>query len=877
VQSQVNKFPYKTIQMSKNVFPIPINITESDGVRRENRPVRLGIPFPCNCIHNTKSLTLLDENQNKVPFQAEITAHWHGDSIRWLLIDFFVTCNANNTIEYSLIQNKKQTDKNLSPLVFAEQDDEIIIQTGVAKLHINKKTFQPFSRIITNNSNQEIESSSCILETPDNIKLKAIIDEVTLPVKTNTLRTTINIKGFFSPKNNDHILRFKSSLTFFANSSLCEIDFTLHNPNAAKHPGGFWDLGDTGSTYFKSLILNLKLSHQPEIQWKSHGDKDFQPIKHKEFRLYQNSSGGENWNHHIHIDKDKQSTVSVKGYQLKTEKEIIDSGKRASPILQFKNKNSCLNAHIKQFWQNFPKAISANEKQIKLEVFPETTKSDYELQGGEQKTHSVILDFNIEIDHLEQMVTPLIVSLPLSHYSNSSAMPWLTQLNKTTALDEIIHQGIEGDSNFFIKREKADEYGWRNFGELWADHETLEHGNDDSLVSHYNNQYDPIYGLARQYIITGDNRWFELFDDLARHVIDIDIYHTEKDRFEYNNGLFWHTDHYLDGAKCTHRTYSNTHMDIDHVEQSGGGPGAEHCYTTGLKYYYYLTGNKQAYETVINLTKWIKNNLEGDGTALNFIFNFITKDTKIILSLLKRKKIFTYRYPLTRGTGNYINTLLDSFELTSDKQYLEKAEKILINTFHFSDDIEQRNLIEIEKNWSYTIFLQSVSRYIVTKTNLNEQDKIFITILKSFTHYVDWIKANEKPYLYNSDKLVYPNSTWVAQDIRKCFLLNFYDSINPTSKGLDKATELLDYICMHFKGKDILKSSRVLSILMQNPADKIPIQLSVSKLDSSNIVVEQIYKHTLPNFLLRKFKELILCIRYIKFQDEYRWLKKRLS
>ena len=82
---------------------------------------------------------------------------------------------------------------------------------------------------------------------------------------------------------------------------------------------------------------------------------------------------------------------------------------------------------------------------------------------------------------------------------------------------------------------------------------------------------------------------------------------------------------------------------------------------------------------------------------------------------------------------------------------------------------------------------------------------------------------------------------------------------------------------MHFKGKDILKSSRVLSILMQNPADKIPIQLSVSKLDSSNIVVEQIYKHTLPNFLLRKFKELILCIRYIKFQDEYRWLKKRLS
>ena len=76
------------------------------------------------------------------------------------------------------------------------------------------------------------------------------------------------------------------------------------------------------------------------------------------------------------------------------------------------------------------------------------------------------------------------------------------------------------------------------------------------IATEYNNQYDPIYGFLRQFASTGNSQWFELADDLAHHVLDIDIYHSKYDKAEYNGGLFWHTDHYLDAETSSHRSYS---------------------------------------------------------------------------------------------------------------------------------------------------------------------------------------------------------------------------------------------------------------------------------------------------------------------------------
>src|SRR5262249_15814724 len=152
-------------------------------------------------------------------------------------------------------------------------------------------------------------------------------------------------------------------------------------------------------------------------------------------------------------------------------------------------------------------------------------------------------------------------------------------------MEAFLSGAVEGPNTLAARREVIDEYGWRHYGDLYADHEGAYYAGTPPVISHYNNQYDVIYGTILQYLRSGDARGVDLFDPLARHVIDVDVYHTDRDRPAYNGGLFWHTDHYRDAATCTHRAYSRANQQPG--RPYGGGPCNEHNYTTGLLHYYY--------------------------------------------------------------------------------------------------------------------------------------------------------------------------------------------------------------------------------------------------------------------------------------------------
>src|SRR5439155_1016122 len=130
----------------------------------------------------------------------------------------------------------------------------------------------------------------------------------------------------------------------------------------------------------------------------------------------------------------------------------------------------------------------------------------------------------------------------------------------------LVNAAVEGADSFVCKRETIDEFGWRNFGDIYADHENAFSGESQPIVSHYNNQYDAIGGFAAQFMRTGDGRWWRLMTELATHVSDIDIYHTDRDKAAYNHGLFWHTYHYVGAGACSHRSYPR------HPKVGGGGP-----------------------------------------------------------------------------------------------------------------------------------------------------------------------------------------------------------------------------------------------------------------------------------------------------------------
>ena len=478
-----------------------------------------------------------------------------------------------------------------------------------------------------------------------------------LAVETNgPLRVTIRAQGEFKAPSRPRWGRFVARLSFYAGSAFVQMQITLHNPQAARHPGGLWDLGDEGSVYFKELSLHIPLQAQvaSQVAWTANAFHCLNDSLVGDIEIYQDSSGGENWQSTNHVNRFGRVMHAFRGYRLSVGDSLLEQGLRATPVVAVRGEKGAIAATVDKFWQNFPKALEVHGNELSVGLFPRQYNDVYELQGGEQKTHTIYLQFFAPGEDLAEpgwVHDRLIPRATAEWYADSKAVCYLSPLNHDTNVEcrELIDSAISGRQSFFARREIIDEYGWRHFGDLYADHEAVGHTGPQPLVAHYNNQYDVIYGAIVQYLRGGDRRWFELMADLARHVIDIDIYHTRKDRSEYNGGLFWHTDHYLDAGTATHRTYSKASLNVRDASSYGGGPSNEQNYTSGLLHYYYLTGDETAREAVLSLGDWVIAMDEGSRQPFGSIDR---RPTGLASSTASPR----YHGP-GRGAGNSINAL----------------------------------------------------------------------------------------------------------------------------------------------------------------------------------------------------------------------------
>ena len=226
-----------------------------------------------------------------------------------------------------------------------------------------------------------------------------------------------------------------------------------------------------------------------------------------------------------------------------------------------------------------------------------------------------------------------------------------------------VSSAIAGDASFERKRELIDEYGWRNFGDIYADHENAFSGQPTPIISHYNNQYDAINGFAIQFMRSGDARWWRQMRELTAHVADIDIYHTDRDKAAYNHGLFWHTSHYVPAGTCSHRSYPRQ------PGVSGGGPANEHAYAAGLRLHWLLTGDPVSRAAAIELANWVLDMDDGRKT----IFRWLTRSDTGLASATQSPDF----HGPGRGAGHAILVLLDGHRLTGLRRFLSKAEQLI--------------------------------------------------------------------------------------------------------------------------------------------------------------------------------------------------------
>ncbi len=715
---------------------------------RRGEPVTLGVPLPRGLATHPGDLGLV-AGAVAIPIQVRTLDRWSDGSIRWALVSFAADAGPARA-EYALTVGAPPRDAAADGIQVEAQHDVTRLTTGPTTFEFVPGSPGPVTSV--RDASGRVIARTTFRIAADGEPVGARIGAVTL-VDRGPVRAEVLVEAVF-PADRGGPLTVIARVELFAGLPHARVDLTIRNPRRAQHPRGEWSLGDAGSMALRSALLTVE-PHET-IRRVSCAPAVGALVERVQlpFALHQESSGGERWNGPIHRNRDGRVPLRYPGYRMTSGGEER-AGRRASPIVIIETAHDHLALAVPDFWENFPRAVRVADAAIEVGLFPDRADEPHELQGGEQKTHRVVLAFGqdpVSDPPLAWIHDPTLLAPSPAWCCATGAVPYVAPAaSRAGAIYETLAaEALDPQRGLRAKREPADEYGWRNFGDLPADHESAFQPPDRPFVSHYNNQYDAVAAFAVHYLRTADPRWWRLMSDLARHVRDIDIYHTSEDKSAYNGGLFWHTAHYVDAGLSTHRTYP---------PGSGvsGGPSAEHNYNAGLMLHYFLTGESASRDAAIGLGDWVIRMDDGRRTP----WRWLARGPTGLASLTRDT------YGPGRGAGHSILACLTAARLTGDAIYRAKAEELILRTIHPRDDVGARQLLDAERRWSYTAFLQALGVYLDDKAERGELDRAYAFARESLLHYARWMADHERPYLDRAETLEYPTETWVAQDLRK--------------------------------------------------------------------------------------------------------------
>lgn len=725
---------------SRELSEIPFEVISDATSRLRAVPMTTGLCVPKGAVFDAGEWVVEGLGGAHFPAQTEVLNRWNDGSVRWMLVHFVAGRVLPGRTSCTLAKYKQRPTSVTTSVRWIEGALVARVQDGSAA-QPTESSFQMKPEFLDAEGRPlQLEVTAVTEESSGSVRCVSVIDAVVSRMPFVELQIRLEA--------------WPSSGHFRATTR-------LRNTRRAQHKGGLWDLGDAGSLRFRGLHLSISGGdiQQASLYWKAEANLPVREMSNPDgIRIVQVGSGSAEWATSNHTDADGQSTVATRGYHVHSDAGVF-RGYRSEPVVALSNNESSLSVTVPEFWQQFPGSLSATPAGIDVGLFPSQTGTTFELQGGEQKTQSIWISTRPAADDLTHLAwsdhPPRIVQ-SAKWIRECRVISWLPESIAGTQIEDYLTAATSDDRSFTARRETIDEYGWRNFGDMPADHEQTHYAGDNTIVSHYNNQFDVIFGGILNLVLSGDTKWFELFDPLARHVMDIDVYHTTEDRPAFNGGLFWHTDHYLDAKTATHRAYSARNATDDSY---GGGLSCEHNYTTGLLYYHFLTGSAEARSTVLSLAEWVINMDDGSSEIWGLLDSGNTG--------FASSTVFEDFHGPGRGAGNSINALVDGWTLTGDDRYILKATQLIRRAVHPQQDCDELGLLDAEKFWSYTVCMTAIGRYLATKLEAGQQDEDYEYARQTLESYGRWMATNERPTLSERDKLLYVTEAWAVQDFRK--------------------------------------------------------------------------------------------------------------
>jgi len=730
---------------------VPLRIHNPLEAARTDEPVTSGVPLPRDLdLTDPGHLRLVDSAGSPVPAQFTVLARWGASAdddaapIRWVLADFQATVGPQEAAHYFL-QEGGPDPAPAHALVITDGADALTIDTGVAQWSISK-------------ADGDLDGPG--LGGPIfSQALSATTYEAAGPITVHValegpMRASIHVRGTYRDFMGTPLLEYTSRYWFTAGQPTVRLFHTVENntpcPLVEYGQLDCYDVGSGGSVEIADLSLIVPTDLGGDLTYEAGGEGE--PVSGpltENLALYQDSAGTDHWDTYptltgwegdpLDTRPRMQSYVAFCGYRTTSGPvpadpgaPVVDRGDHAAGWLSISGENGSWTVGVRDFWQNFPKALRARTVGVlEIGLFPDEfgpPEHTFTLRAGEHKTHEIILSPGQPVP-----LSPLFASAPPAWYVESGALG-LTALPNATGdsperaagwpdyEDYVTHQldtaptyedWMDWYPNLPTAIESTDFYGIFDYGDWPIDYEGYG-------VAPLNAKYDNDHGMWLQWARTGDPRWFHLAEAMGRHTADVDILHNLHTPRHWGDGIaFGHSYHDEDGFLNPHRNYGGSHPDTAFGMK-------------GMLLTTYLTGYEKAYEAALELADCIEYRLHNDYNLCTYFPDCSGEGYGLGEGMFDAG---------CRPAANGLSIAVAAYRATADPRYLAVADALVDWA-----QAEEQPYIEgptgedrMMRPWMLNMYLRALADYLEMRGEFGLPDATDAT--GSYLSYAHWLRT----------------------------------------------------------------------------------------------------------------------------------------
>lgn len=578
--------------------------------------VKAGVPFPQGVLRSENSLALKGKGGRNQPAQYEVLAKWPDNSIKSVLVSTMLAGEGKQAL--SLQYGGAVAAPSTTSLKARENADVIQVTTGPLKFQVSKSKFALLDGVWRDSNNDGSFSRDERLTGPGEIYYVSAHDKQRYSTgnfskptveleESGPVRVVIRARGKLFNSSARELTNFDVRIYAYAGSDQIDIEYTLIDSRPDRSAR---DVPE--KLPLAAMEYGIRIPHamgRGNYHFGGDGKKTHSGTITDEHYILQ--TGRMNF---VNGDLEPRDTFS-------TRYKGVANGRRASGWAAVSNSKSTLASYVQDFWQEFPNEISLTAKELHLRFHPARSiegKADqsypkldsstgrfdrpntfYSPRVGMAKTNRVRLGFYAGVSQPTEMIKIN------SHYQKHAPLmlasrDWITKSgvfgkistsdSYTRRYDNWLMSSIYELS--FKEGKRPILYGWRDYGDRMY-HGWIDEVDGVRIPGFYNDAHVGSNAFFRQYLRTGDERWWHTAEIATRHFMDIDISHSKRyGRHGHKGKKIW---------SPPGEFMLISHGNWDH---STRGIHLGHSHVSGMTDLYLLTGDKRTKDVLDMAEAW---------------------------------------------------------------------------------------------------------------------------------------------------------------------------------------------------------------------------------------------------------------------------------